>query len=484
MQAALSLEGIDKHFGSVHALRQASITVRPSTIHAVLGENGAGKSTLMRVAYGMVVPDAGAIAVQGRAVTFRSPRDAVRAGIGMVHQHFSNVPAMTVAENVALGNRGLYRPQVARARVEQVAHGAGLPLEPSARVADLPIGAQQRLEIVKALAGNARLLILDEPTAVLAPSEAADLLAWLRRYAAAGNAVVLVTHKVREALQLADDITVLRQGAVVARGDAASFTAESLAAAMFPSMPQALPELGASDVAHPSTNVQAGTTVVRARGLKVRNTAGRVRVQDATFDLRAGEIVGIAGIEGAGHAELLRALAGVLPVDAGSLELPEAVGFVPEDRHRDAMVLDFSLPENLALRGAGTRRGVMRWDAWHRAASELIRAFDVRTGAVDAAARTLSGGNQQKFVLGRELSSAPKLLIAENPTRGLDLQATAAVRERLRAAARAGVAVVAYSSDLDEVLELASRVLVVHQGHVREVAPDRDLVGRAMLGAA
>ncbi len=475
----LSLEGITRSFGAVRALDEASLTVRRGTVHALLGENGAGKSTLMRVAFGLLTPDDGVMRWQGAPVTLRSPAAALANGIGMVHQHFTLVGAMTVAENVALGGHGIFRPDTAAARVNAVAARAGLALDPHARVDTLPVGAQQRCEIVKALARDVQLLILDEPTAVLAPSEAAALLAWVRRHADAGNAVVLITHKLRDALAVADDITVLHKGRTVLTTPARATTQAALATAMLGARAEA-----PSDEVPPAANTSTGAVVLSAEGVSWRDARGVRRVHDATLEVRAGEIVGLAAVEGAGQHELLRLLAGRLVPTAGRIVRPDVVGFVPEDRHRDALLLDAPLFENAALRDAGRRRGRLDWRAFRARTTALLSAHDVRAPHAGVPMRTLSGGNQQKFVLGRELADAPPALVVENPSRGLDFRATAAVQQALRAARDAGTAVVVYSSDLDEVLLLADRVYAMHAGAVHEVHGDRDAVGRAMLGDA
>lgn len=473
----VTLSGISKRFGAVTALDHVDLHLQPGRVHALLGENGAGKSTLMAVLFGLVRPDQGTLRIDGADTEFRSPRDALRAGIGMVQQHFSHVAAFTVAENVALGGRGRYDPATAAREVRAAASAAGLVVDPASRVGDLPIEAQQRVEIVRALARGARLLILDEPTAVLAPAEALDLLAWLRRFADGGGTVALVTHKVGEALAVADDVTVLRGGRRIITGPADSFTAAALTTAMFP---EAVELSGRRDPA-PAAPAER-RVIARVQGLWLRGPHGEPRIADATFTIRAGEIVGVAGVEGAGHAELLRALAGVLSPSAGTVDLPPQVSFVPGDRQRDALILDFPLYENLALRHAGQRSGLIDWPAVRRRTRTVLDTFDVRAGSERSWAGTLSGGNQQRFVLGRELESEPELLVAENPTRGLDLRATFAIQSRLRAAAAGGAAVVLYSSDLDEVLALAGRILVVHRGGVHEVPRDRDAVSSAMVG--
>lgn len=485
--AALSLQHIARRFGAVQALDDVSLHVRPGTVHALLGENGAGKSTLMRVAFGLLPPDAGTIAVHGTALTPPfTPRDAMARGLGMVHQHFSLVAAMTVAENVALGATGRFRASDVADQVRAIGERTGLVLDPDARVAELPVSAQQRCEIVKALARDVRVLILDEPTAVLAPDEAQALLRWVRAFVDADptHAVVLITHKLRDALAIADDLTVLRRGVRVAGGPVGDFSETTLAEAM----------LGPGERRHhvedevrPVMTRREDSTgahhdVLHAAGLVVRDAQGVRRVQDASFVVRAGEIVGLAAVEGSGQHTLLRAVAGLLPIDRGRLHAPPDVAFVPEDRHRDALLLDASLTENLALRDAGTRRGRMPWRALEARTRALLGERDVRAAGPGAAARSLSGGNQQKFVLARALDEAPSALVVENPTRGLDFRATAAVHDALRAARDAGLAILLYSSDLDEVLALADRVLVLHDGALREVPRDRELVGRAMLG--
>jgi general nucleoside transport system ATP-binding protein len=479
---ALVLSGITRRFGALVALDDASLAVRPGTVHALLGENGAGKTTLMRIAFGMVRPDTGRIRMDGRDIALHSPADAIAAGIGMVHQHFTLVPPMTVAENVVLGGRGVLRRDEAAANVRAIASRMRFALDPDMPVERLSVGAQQRVEIAKALARQARVLILDEPTAVLAPAEADELMRWVRDFAAQGSSVILITHKLREALAVADEVTVLRQGRVVHTGRAVDASESSLTASMLGAANE-----GLSDAAS-SGNTVPGPIVFRVERLVLRDERGTVRVRDAGFTIRAGEIVGIAGVEGAGHRELLRALAGRLEPEAGVIERPGEVGFIPEDRHHDAVLLDRSITENVALRGAGRRGGTMGWAALRARATTLMQEFDVRAPGPDTPMRVLSGGNQQKLVLARELDELerapgrPAAVVAENPTRGLDVRATADVHARLRAARDRGTAVILYSSDLQEVLSLASRVLVAYAGAIREVAPDREAAGRAMLG--
>ena len=474
----LVLEHITKTFGSVKALNDVNMYVRRGTVHALLGENGAGKTTLMRIAYGLLAPDAGSVSLGGRPVRSVSTASAIAAGVGMVHQHFMNVPAMTVAENVALGRHGPYDATEAAQRVSEIAAKTGLALDPTAITADLPVGAQQRLEIVKALSKHARTLILDEPTAVLAPTEATDLLAWLRAFADAGNAVVLITHKLRDALSVSNDVTVLRHGRVVLRARTEDISIDSLTDALLGER-----NVGVVD-ADQRKEHHRGQIAARLHEVSVRDQRGVTRLNDVTVDVFAGEVLGIAGVEGAGQHALLRVLAGRLTPTAGTAELPRNIAFVPEDRLRDALILDFPITDNLALHGAGNRRGRFAPRSLEQRARTLLNAFDVRGGSPRTHVRSLSGGNQQKLVLARELTDAPDLVVAENPTRGLDIRATREVLNRLREAARSGAAVVMYSADLDEVLALSDRVIAVHAGVVRECEPNRDAVGRAMLGVA
>lgn len=512
--AALTLRDVTHRFGATRALDGASLVVRRGTLHAVLGENGAGKTTLVRCAFGLVRPDAGRLELDGAPYAPATPADALRHGVGMVHQHFTLVPAMTVAENVALGGRGRFDRRRAANVVRELGERTGLRVEPDARVRDLPVGAQQRVEILKALVRGARLLILDEPSAVLVPDESVELNAWLRRYVSEGNTAVVVTHKLREALATADDVTVLRHGRTVLAAPARELDEHVLLGAMLGTAGRdagatelatvgAAPEHERRPAAAPGRRVpdepashgdappaagqrQSGGTapvVLRADALRLFRADGSVAIHDASLAVRAGEIVGIAGVENAGQRELLRALAGRLAPDGGTLALPARVGFVPEDRHRDALILDFTLAENAALAEAGRGRGRAPWRALRERAARLLERHDVRPAVATLPAWALSGGNQQKLVLARELETGAPALVLENPTRGLDVRAAAAVHARLRAAREAGVAVVVYASDLDEVLALADRMLVVHAGRVREVPREREAVGRAMVGA-
>ncbi len=484
---ALALERVQKSFGTVRALHDVSLQVRRGTVHALLGENGAGKTTLMRVAFGLVAPDRGDVLVQGEIMRNHTARNAIQHGVGMVHQHFSLVPAMTVAQNVALGEHGRYDDGRMSERIRAIGERTGLVIDPLARVSDLSVSAQQRCEIIKALARDARVLILDEPTAVLAPDEAQALLRWLRGFVEqrSDHAVVLITHKLRDALEIADDMTVLRRGATAAAGAVHTFTEAGLADAMLGpgDRTRAVESEVVPEVTRHTDSVGAHNVVLRADALTVHDARDVPRVKNASFTVRAGEIVGLAAVEGSGQAELLRAMCGLLPLASGRLHAPADTGFVPEDRHRDALMLDASLTENFALRDAGARRGRVPWTALANRAAQVLKQRDVRAESVEVMARTLSGGNQQKFILARALDDAPSALVIENPTRGLDFRAAAAVHDALRDARDAGIAILFYSSDLDEVLTIADRVLVLHDGTLREVPRERATVGRAMLAA-
>jgi general nucleoside transport system ATP-binding protein len=481
---ALALKGVSKRFGTTEALRDVSMAIRRGTVHALLGENGAGKTTLVNVAFGLVGADAGTVVGGAPPRAIESPGDAMAVGVGMVHQHFTNVPAMTVAENVALGGRGAFRAERAAATVVDIGRRTGLSLDPAAKASSLPVGAQQRLEIVKALARNATTLLLDEPTAVLAPAEAMELLAWLRSFADRGGSVVLITHRLREALAIADHATVLRRGAVVLTAPADSLDESSLAAALLGREPAVDDQtlLHAKPVGHATT--RSSGAVADLTNVSVKDERGVVVVRDVTLSIHGGEILGIAAVEGSGQHELLRVLADRGPVTEGVVSLPRRIGFVPEDRHRDGLVLDFSVADNLALRGAGQRTGWVHRRAERTIAERALVEYDVRAASVFESAAALSGGNQQKLVLARELADSPALVVAENPTRGLDIRATRDVHARLRRAASDGAAIVLHSSDLDEVLALADRVVVMHAGALRAGTGDRESVGRAMLGVA
>lgn len=476
--AALSLHSIIKRFGSVSALDGASLTVSRGTIHALLGENGAGKTTLMRIVYGLEQPDEGTIELAGKPVTVRAPADAIAHGIGMVQQHFAIVPPMSAAENIILGGRGRIDPRETLERVRSLADRMSLHLDPHARAGDLPVAAQQRLELLKIFSRNASTLILDEPTSVLAPPETHELMTLIRRFADDGGTVILVTHKLREALAVADDVTVLKRGRTVLRGPAGEMSEGTLARAMFPE--------GIAPEITTRTPEAAGGVIAELRDvtLQLHGTASRtVARMRASLVVHAREIVGVAGVEGSGHHELLLALAGRLTPTSGEVHVPRDIAFIPEHRLRDALIPAFSVAENIALRDAARARGRLPLKDIARRARRLIDDNGIRAAGVRQPVRALSGGNQQKLVLARELDGHPALVVAVNPTQGLDIRAASVIRTKLRAVRDAGAGVVVYSSDLDELLSLADRVVVVFGGAVREIARDADAIGRAMLGA-
>jgi simple sugar transport system ATP-binding protein len=467
----LELRNIRKAFGETVALSDASVTVTSGTIHALVGENGAGKTTLMRIAFGMLLPDSGTIAIDGTERRFHAPTDAIAAGIGMVHQHFTLVPVMTVAENIALGRRGRYRRGATLRQVSEVAERAGLSIDPSERVSNLSVGGQQRVEIIKALTRDAQILILDEPTAVLPPLEAASLLDWLKQYVRSGRSAILITHKVKEALRVADHVTVLRQGKVVFSAPRNNVTGEQLATMMVDEISAQL--ASRSPASESPAVVLEDVSVI---------SGGRVRLAHANLSIRSGEILGIAGVEGSGHRELLRVIAGRVEPDAGVRRGPGDAAFIPEDRHREALALEMTATENVALRGASRLRGLMHWSKLRQQARELTAANDVRGAVPDSPVRHLSGGNQQKLVVARELADTPSIVVAESPTRGLDLRATASVHAKLIEARARGAAVVLYSTDIEELLSLADRVVVVHAQVASEVPPAADAIARALVG--
>jgi len=460
-RASLELLGISKAFGSVHALRGADFSLVPGKVHALLGENGAGKSTLLHIACGMIPPDAGVIRVRNAETVIRSPRAARALGIGMVHQHFTSIGALTVRENIALSVGRTDRVVDGRTEADLPRRlMAGLP--EAARVESLSVVLRQRLEIAKALATGASILLLDEPSAVLAPSEVDELLILVREFVDAGGAAALITHKLREVFMAADRVTVLRHGVVTFSGAVAGQTEETLALAMI------------------GEGVERGHDGER-QAAPIPSESAPVVARFGDVPLKAGELVGIAAIEGNGQQELLRRIAR----GDGALG---SVALVPEDRTTEGLIPDLSITENLVLgldedpQWARGRR--LDWARARSRTGELIEAFRIRAESPDAPVRSLSGGNQQKVVLARALERRPAILIAENPTRGLDIRATAFVHAQLRAAAAAGVLVLVYSTDLDEVLDLGRRVLVVHAGRVAEAprGAGRRLVGDMLLG--
>jgi ABC-type uncharacterized transport system ATPase subunit len=478
---AIELRGIRKRFGSTVALHDATLVVRPGTVHMLLGENGAGKTTLLNVATGLTPPDAGTIRLHGGERAWRSAHEAIAHGVVAVHQHFALVPTLSVAENVALTNRTvLARFDAGRAAafVRRVAAEAGLEIDPSAIVGALPIALQQRVEIVKAIATNPSVLLLDEPTAVLSAPEADDLFRWLRAFAGAGHAVVVITHRLREAMAHGDHVTVMRQGRVEFDAPRHELTEADILMAVAGDAGSGTPEAAAS------APTSAAPIVLETRDCSWVDARGLRRLDHATLSVRAGEIVGIAGVAGAGQWELLRVMAGRLAPSGGTVTGPNDIAFIPEDRLRDAVIEDLRLVENFTLRNAGIRRGLIRWSDETQHTAEAIATYAIRAPGPFARMGELSGGNQQRFVLARDLHGSPHAIVAENPTRGLDIRASRFVRDQLRAARQRGAAVVVYSSDVDELLGLADRIAVCHAGRVAVVTSDAASIAAAMLGAA
>jgi general nucleoside transport system ATP-binding protein len=504
----LRLSGLGKRFGSLQALQDASLEILPGEIHCLLGENGAGKSTLCNLVFGVHAPDAGRMTLAGEAYTPRSPADALAHGIAMVHQHFSLVPDLSVVDNLLLGQaRGVLDRKGWSAKLLTMRERYGLALDPQARIQDLSVGERQRVEIVKCLIREPRLLVLDEPTAVLLPAEIEALLAVCKRVAAEGCGVVLVTHKLAEIREVAQRATVLRGGRVVARSAQPASEIDALVRAMIQRHLQAVPAApqAASDAEF--ALVQEGEPVremaLQADGLTVRDADGVLRLDNFTLMVAPGEIVAVAGVEGNGQSELGAVLSGMLRPSEGRFfvcgeemtgRAPRTLtaagcGVVPEDRHALACVTGMSVAENLMLdRLARFRRfGLLDRSALNAAARELMQRFDVRAASPDVAFGGLSGGNQQKAVLARELTLDPlRFLLASQPTRGLDVGAVEAIYDHIRAAAARGVGVLLISSELDELLSVADRVVVLYRGRIMgtcaATAGERPRIGAWMAG--
>ena len=500
-EAALQLElrGITKRFGSLVANDSIDLKVESGEIHALLGENGAGKSTLMNVLYGLLKPDQGQILLDGKVVTFHNPGDALTAGIGMVHQHFMLVPVFTVAENVMLGVErtsvlGLLNRRRARKDVLELSSRYGLAIDPDALVEDLPVGIQQRVEIVKALHREASIVILDEPTAVLTPGETNELFRIMRDLKAAGKSIIFISHKLKEVQEIADRITVLRRGKVVG-SPPPSATDEELASLM---VGRAVELTVHKEPAHP------GDVVLRVDGLRVENVAGRAVVDGVSFEVRTGEIVGVAGVQGNGQTELCEAIMGLLPVTSGSINvgshdltgartrvvLEAGVSYIPEDRLEDGIVVGFSLADNLVLdiynRPPYASGLALHLDAIRESAAKHMEEYDIRATSIDMTAGTLSGGNQQKVIVARELGRDVRLLVANQPTRGLDVGSIEFVHHRVVAARDQGAAVLICSTELDEIYALADRIIVMYEGRIAGERPPTvsiEELGLLMAGA-
>ena len=494
----LELRGITKRFGSFTANDRINLVVEPGQIHCLLGENGAGKSTLMNVLFGLLHPDEGEIILDGEVTNFADSGAAVRRGIGMVHQHFMLVPVFTVAENVILGfeptkSLGRLDYEKAAADIRRVSKAFDLEVDPDAIIEELPVGLQQRVEILKALNHDAELLILDEPTAVLTPQEIEALMAIMRSLAAAGKSILFITHKLKEVRAIADVITVIRQGRVVATAKPTD-SEEQLASLMVGRDVNLTVEKPASTT---------GGNILEIRDLVVRDDRGIAAVNGVTLDVRAGEILALAGVQGNGQTELVEALAGIRSVESGTITingrditncsprqiLDAGLGHVPEDRQRNGLVLSMSVADNLVLntprRHPFASRGSRNLAAVNSYAETLVQNFDIRTGSTQAVVGSLSGGNQQKVIVARELSRTLSFFVASQPTRGLDVGSIEYVHQQIVKQRGEGLGILIVSSELDEVMALGDRIAVMHQGRISGIvtpSASRETIGLLMAG--
>jgi general nucleoside transport system ATP-binding protein len=499
VDAALELRAITKRFGRIVANDRVDFDLRRGEVHALLGENGAGKSTLMSILYGLYRPDEGEVVVDGRPVTIDSPRAAIDLGIGMVHQHFMLIPVMTVAENIVLADEprsgaGLLDARAAAARVRELSDRFGLAVDPDAVVEDVSVGQQQRVEILKALYREANVLVLDEPTAVLTAQETQELFRVLRALRDDGKAIVFISHKLGEVLEIADRVTVLRRGKRIDTVPAEGATEESLARLM----------VGRDVLLRvDKPPAQPRDPVLEVRDLHVRDDRGLPAVQGVDLTVHAGEIVALAGVDGNGQTELVEAVTGLRPVEQGTIAVEgrdltgaaardlvaAGVSHIAEDRHRRGLVLNFTIAENLALREYRTpkfsRHGWLSTRRMVAAARSLIREFDVRGGEPETLAAALSGGNQQKCVVAREIACNPRVLVAAQPTRGLDVGAIEFVHRRLVAERDAGRGILLVSLESEEVRSLADRIVVIYEGRIAGEFPadaSEEELGIAMTG--
>ncbi len=496
----LELRNITKRFGTLVANDKISLTLAPGEILSLLGENGAGKSTLMNVLYGLLQPDEGQILLDDKAVKFSGPGEAMAAGIGMVHQHFMLIPVFTVAENVVLGNEptgkvGNLDLDAARKLVKEISDRFGFDIDPDAKVQDLPVGAQQRVEIIKSLARDAKILVLDEPTAVLTPQETDELMDIMRGLSKNGTSIIFITHKLREVQKVADRIIVIRQGKVVSEASPKA-TAGELASLMVGHEVDL-------DTKKKAAKLGAETLVVK--NLTVLDDRNQQMVDGISFSVNDGEILAIAGVQGNGQTELAEAILGLRKIHSGSITvagkdltksnvrqvLEAGVGYIPEDRKKDGLVGQFTIAENLMLDGSFGKpfaKGVqIDFAKRDEIASKLIQEFDIRTPSAGTLAKQLSGGNQQKVVVARELSRDLRVLIASQPTRGVDVGSIEFIHEQIVAARDAGKTVVIISTELDEVLALADRIAVMYRGRIVGIVDaktTREKLGKMMAGIA
>ena len=495
---SLELRGITKRFGSLTANDAIDLAVGNGEIHAILGENGAGKSTLMNVVYGLLQPDEGTISVDGKVITINSPLDALAAGIGMVHQHFMLIPVFTVAENIVLGHEktkglGILDLESARKEILRVSAEFNFEIDPDALVEDLPVGLQQRVEIIRALIYDAKVLILDEPTAVLTPQETDELLRNMKKLKEKGTSIVFITHKLREVKEAADKITIIRRGKVVGT-ESPSASQEELASLMV-GRPVSL------DVEKESAKL--GAITLSVQGLTISDHTGRNLVKNVSFDVRAGEVLAVAGVQGNGQSELAESIVGLQEHVTGKIELEgrditrssvrdalhAGIAFVPESREEDGLIGSFSIEENLILDlhdlSPYAKGPIISQNTVSTEADKLVKEFDIRAQSAKDSASSLSGGNKQKVVLARELSRPVKLVVASQPTRGLDVGSIEFVHERIIAERDAGRAVLLFSTELDEVSALADRIAVMYRGEFIAIVPadtSREELGLLMAG--
>ena len=495
----LAAENVTKQFPGVLANDDVSICLRPGRILALLGENGAGKSTLVNVLFGMYRPDSGQVVIKDETVDLHGPDDAISRGIGMVHQHFQLVPPMRVVENIVLGDeptkRGLVDLDEARDRVVELSERYGLEIDPDALVEDLPVGMQQRVEILKALYRNADVLIMDEPTGVLTPQEADHLLGVLRELTETGLGIIFITHKLREVLAIADDIVVLRNGRVVGETTPSQTSESGLAEMMVGRSVMLQVEKSISD---------PGDVVLKIDELEVNDDRGQIALDGLSFEVRAGEILGVAGVEGNGQRELVEAITGLRNPSVGVMQIDgeeltsgsprqitkKGVAHIPEDREKHGVVAVYTVAENSVLNRYHRRpfsiRGILRRDVILGHAQDVVDEFDVRTPSVSVPASSLSGGNKQKLIVGREFSDEIKLLVAAQPTRGIDIGAIEFIHRRILEQRDKGTAVLLVSAELDEILGLSDRIAVLYDGKIMDVIDardaDREKIGLLMAG--
>ena len=498
--SAIKIEGVSKFFGPIRANHNASLQVEKGEIHALVGENGAGKSTLMRILAGLMQPDSGRIEVNGVDATGWSTSDAIKAGIGMVHQHFMLVPTLTVTENIVLGmeptKNGVIDYAGAESGVEALCNETGLIIDPRKKVSDLSVGELQRVEILKTLYRGAKILILDEPTAVLSPPEVVELWRVLRKLRENGGTVVLITHRLDEVMEISDMITVMRAGTTIERIQTAGTSPSAIARSMVGR------EVSLSAHRRTVRPSMAGSTIIEVRDLVVGGHRKAREVDAVSFTIAAGEILGVAGVEGNGQTELIEALAGLRPIESGSITINgvditrntvrerRGVGLthIPEDRHRRALILDYSIADNLILgdHSEYSRNGMLDFDRIGAKADGSVKQFDIRPPQPAIAARALSGGNQQKIVIAREMGREFSVLLASQPTRGVDVGAIEFIHERLLQARSQGKAVLLVSAELNEVLALADRVAVMFRGKFATVLPiaeaNEEVLGEYMVG--